>query len=50
MPDEYTGENSLCSGLAWASDSDDIVVPEKGRLSEAGCACWRPDEALIAVG
>jgi hypothetical protein len=31
-----TDENSLRSGLAWASDGGDTVVPEKGRLSEAG--------------
>jgi hypothetical protein len=31
-----TGENSLRSRLAWASGSGDIVVPEKGRFSEAG--------------
>jgi hypothetical protein len=35
-----TDENSLHRGLARASDSGDTVVPEKGRLSEAGHACW----------
>jgi hypothetical protein len=30
-----TGKNSFRSGLACASDSGDIVGPEKGRLSEA---------------
>jgi hypothetical protein len=45
-----TSENSLRSGLAWASDGGDIVVPEKGRLSEAGHTCWMPGEALITAG
>jgi hypothetical protein len=31
-----SGENFLRSGLTSASDGCDIVVPEKGRLSEAG--------------
>ena len=31
-----TGKISLRSGPARASDGGDIVVPEKGRLSEAG--------------
>jgi hypothetical protein len=34
-----TGENSLRSGLALVSDGGDIVIPEKGRFSEAGRAC-----------
>jgi hypothetical protein len=33
------GKNSLCSGLAWASDGNDIIVPEKGHLSDAGRGC-----------
>jgi hypothetical protein len=44
-----TGEKSLHSGLAWAIDGSDIVVPEKGRLSETGRACWKPGEALVAA-
>jgi hypothetical protein len=44
-----TGENSLCSGLASASDGGDIV-PEKGRLSEAGLTCWMLAEALVTTG
>jgi hypothetical protein len=44
-----TSENSRHSELAWASDGGDIVVPEKGRLSEAGRACWMRGEALMAA-
>jgi hypothetical protein len=39
-----THENSLRSGLAQASDGGDIVVREKGRLSEAGRVCWMPGQ------
>jgi hypothetical protein len=45
-----TGKNSIHSGLACASDSDDIFVTEKSHLSEAGHACWIPGEALVAAG
>jgi hypothetical protein len=45
-----TDKNSLRSGLAWASYGGDIVVPEKGRLSGAGCACWMPGQALVSAG
>jgi hypothetical protein len=44
-----TDENSVHSELAWASDSGDIVVPEKGYLSKARCTCWMPGEALVAA-
>jgi hypothetical protein len=43
------GENSLHSGLAWASDGNDIV-PEKGHLLGDGRTCWMLDEALITAG
>jgi hypothetical protein len=45
-----TSENSLHSGLAWASDGEDIVEPEMAHLSEARHACWMLGEALVAAG
>jgi hypothetical protein len=44
-----TSENSIHSGLAWASDDGGDIVPEKGRLLEAECACWMPGEVLVSV-
>jgi hypothetical protein len=44
-----TSINSLCSGLACASNGVDIAVPEKGISSEALHAWWMLGEALIAA-
>jgi hypothetical protein len=44
-----TSENSLYSGLARASSSGDIVVPEKGHLLEALHTCWMPNKAFVTA-